>query len=397
MHSLLAWQIERHLADTDIGAEPWRSFLAAVDDTYRSMDIVHAFPDLVLQIDVAGVVVAARGAAGRVLAPAGWARRRMNDVLAPAVGVRFDEALRRTIFGRTVTGLEFTSDEDTGIHHYEIRLAPLGDASAIAVIRDVSQRRIEDDERIARGAAEAARQARSAFLANMSHELRTPLNAIIGYSEMLSEEATDSCAGTFTADLGRISHAGRHLLQIVNTVLEVARLEAGQVELQLEPVRIDLLTREVVAALRPAAAERQNRLDIRTTPELPAIRTDPAKLRQILVNLVGNACKFTERGVVIVETRTLDEDGVGSMLIEVRDTGIGIAPDELTLLFEDFVQADASNTRRYGGAGLGLSISRRLSELLGGRIDVTSAPGCGSTFTIRLPLTEPRVREDAQS
>jgi signal transduction histidine kinase len=391
MHSLLMRQIERHLPGVDLTRDPWPPFIAVVDETYRSLDLLQAFPDLVLEVDVSGTVVASRGTLVPSADAARWAQRRLNDVLSPVVSARFDEALRRAIFGQAVTGFEFTAEEPSGVRHYEIRLAPVGTSAAMAIVRDVSDRRRDDDRRVARDAADAASHARSAFLANMSHELRTPLNAIIGYSEMLTEEATDFGLDSFITDLGRISHAGRHLLQIVNTVLEVARLEAGQVEIQLEPVQVDLLTRDVVAGLRPLAAERENRLEIRTRPDLPPILTDPAKLRQILTHLIGNACKFTSRGTVTIEAATVNDTGVGAMLLIVRDTGIGIDRDQVERLFRDFVQLDASNTRRYGGAGLGLSISRRLSELLGGRIDVESVPGQGSTFTLRLPLTEPRA------
>jgi GAF domain-containing protein/CheY-like chemotaxis protein/anti-sigma regulatory factor (Ser/Thr protein kinase) len=238
---------------------------------------------------------------------------------------------------------------------------------------------------------EVASRHKSEFLANMSHELRTPLNAIIGYSEMLQEEARDQNAEGFVPDLQRINAAGKHLLELINGVLDLAKIEAGKMELYLETFEVGSLVREVAAVLEPLAQKNANRLEVECAPDVGAMRADLTKLRQALFNLLSNACKFTERGVVSVTvTREATADG-DSIVFAVSDTGIGLTPEQMARLFEEFGQVDASTTRRYGGTGLGLALSRRLCRMMGGDITVASERGHGSTFTIRLPaeVSEP--------
>ena len=237
---------------------------------------------------------------------------------------------------------------------------------------------------------EVASRHKSEFLANMSHELRTPLNAIIGYSEMLQEEARDQNAEGFVPDLQRINAAGKHLLELINGVLDLSKIEAGKMELYLEAFEVGPLVRDVAAVLEPLAQKNANRLEVQCVPDVGAMRADLTKLRQALFNLLSNACKFTERGVVSVAvTREAAADG-DSIVFAVSDTGIGMTPEQMARLFEEFGQVDASTTRRYGGTGLGLALSRRLCRMMGGDITVASEPGRGSTFTIRLPA---EVRE----
>ena len=237
---------------------------------------------------------------------------------------------------------------------------------------------------------EVASRHKSEFLANMSHELRTPLNAIIGYSEMLQEEARDQSAEGFVPDLQRINAAGKHLLELINGVLDLSKIEAGKMELYLETFEVEALVRDVAAVLEPLAQKNANRLEVQCAPDVGAMRADLTKLRQALFNLLSNACKFTERGVVSVAVaREATADG-DVIVFAVSDTGIGMTPEQMARLFEEFGQADASTTRRYGGTGLGLALSRRLCRMMGGDITVTSEPGRGSTFTIRLPA---EVRE----
>jgi GAF domain-containing protein/DNA-binding response OmpR family regulator/anti-sigma regulatory factor (Ser/Thr protein kinase) len=238
---------------------------------------------------------------------------------------------------------------------------------------------------------EVASRHKSEFLANMSHELRTPLNAILGYSEMLQEEARDQNAEGFVPDLQRINAAGKHLLELINAVLDLSKIEAGKMELYLESFEVGPLVRDVAAVLEPLAQKNANRLEVQCAPDVGAMRADLTKLRQALFNLLSNACKFTERGVVSVAvTRAAAADG-DSIVFAVSDTGIGMTPEQMARLFEEFGQVDASTTRRYGGTGLGLALSRRLCRMMGGDITVASEPGRGSTFTIRLPaeVTEP--------
>jgi signal transduction histidine kinase/CheY-like chemotaxis protein len=231
---------------------------------------------------------------------------------------------------------------------------------------------------------EAASQHKSAFLANMSHELRTPLNAVIGYSEMLQEMAEDEGFDQFLPDLAKIRDAGRHLLNLINDILDLSKIEAGKMDLYLEEVDLKVLLEEVRSIVAPLATSGGNRFDIVYPEDLGTFYTDRTKLKQSLLNLLGNASKFTEHGRVTLELRSGDEE----LSFSVSDTGIGMTEEQLGRLFQAFSQADASTTRRYGGTGLGLAITKHFCEMLGGRITVESEAGRGSTFTITLP-TQP--------
>ena len=241
----------------------------------------------------------------------------------------------------------------------------------------------------ARAAAEDASVAKSEFLANMSHELRTPLNAILGYSEMLLEDAQASGAAQAAADLGRVNAAGRHLLALVNDVLDLSKIEAGRMDLHVDTVDVEAVVRHVIDTSQPLAAAGGNRLEVDGVDGLGTIASDTLKLQQVLLNLVGNACKFTSNGRVQVVCRRERRTATDEVVVEVRDTGIGMTSDQMDRLFSQFMQADSSATRRYGGTGLGLAISQRLCHLMGGAITVQSRFGEGSTFTLRLPAIAP--------
>jgi signal transduction histidine kinase/CheY-like chemotaxis protein len=256
----------------------------------------------------------------------------------------------------------------------------LANRSEKSVEREV-ERRTRDLAR-EKDQAEQASAAKSLFLANMSHELRTPLNAIIGYSELLIEENESSGATGASADLRSIQRAGRHLLSLVNDVLDLSKIEAGRMELNEEVVALHGLVHEVVETCRPAAERNGTALLFQNNlPELH-ILADGTKLRQCLLNLVGNSCKFTKDGTVTIGAERDD----GQLRLSVRDTGIGISTEELKGLFQDFTQASAATAAAHGGTGLGLALSQRLCTLMGGHIAVESAPGSGSCFTIHLPL-----------
>jgi len=237
----------------------------------------------------------------------------------------------------------------------------------------------------ARDAAESANRAKSAFLANMSHELRTPLNAIIGYSEMLEEDARDSGNAAFAADLQKIRSAGKHLLGLINDVLDLSKVEAGKMKLYLETFEVAGVVEEVVATAQPLAEKNGNTLEVRCAPDVGQLREDITKVRQVLLNLLSNACKFTEKGKVSLDV-TRENDVTGTWVVfRVRDTGIGMTPQQTGKLFQAFTQADGSTQRKYGGTGLGLALSRKFCVMMGGDINATSEPGKGSIFTMRLP------------
>jgi signal transduction histidine kinase len=252
---------------------------------------------------------------------------------------------------------------------------------------DEQNRKIEEKSlqlEQAKQAADTANRAKSLFLANMSHELRTPLNAIIGYSELLVEEAQDMGDESMIPDLKKIDRAGKHLLGLINDVLDLSKIEAGKMEVHLEEVDIAPIVQDVAAAVQALAEQRGNGLLL--DAEAPGrMRTDATRLRQVLFNLLGNAAKFTEHGQIHLRVRR-EEQAAGDWLVfEVEDTGIGMTPEQQAKLFQPFSQADAATASKYGGTGLGLALCKRFAHLLGGEISLRSAPGEGSAFTLRLP------------
>src|SRR5256886_13682528 len=268
----------------------------------------------------------------------------------------------------------------------EIRHSGLPEGGCIIIYTDITERkRYEEALTATRDQAEAMSLTKSAFLANMSHELRTPLNAIIGVTEMLQEDARDLKRDDEIEPLNRVSGAARHLLALINDILDLSKIEAGRMELNLETFSIAPLIDEVVKTFETLAAKNGNRIVVDCDPATKAIHADQMRVRQALLNLVGNANKFTERGTVTIRARRREIDNRESVEIAVTDTGIGMTPAQMEKLFQEFSQADSSTTRKYGGTGLGLAISQRFCRMMGGDISVQSEPGRGSTFTIRLP------------
>ncbi|RYG29315.1 GAF domain-containing sensor histidine kinase, partial [bacterium] len=251
---------------------------------------------------------------------------------------------------------------------------------------------------MAKVAAEGASRSKSLFLANMSHELRTPLNAILGYSEMLQEEAIDQNLEEFAPDLGKIHNAGKHLLTVINDILDLSKIEAGKMQLYIEPFDAVGLIDEVASTVRPLVETNANTLQIERPDDLGSMIGDLTKVRQCLFNLVSNAAKFTNRGTITLSARRERTDGADDVMIfRVADTGIGMTPDQMVGLFQAFTQAEASTTRRFGGTGLGLALTRSFALLMGGDVVVESTPGEGSLFTMRVGAELPSVPSDADS
>ncbi|MEO5588108.1 MAG: response regulator [Gemmatimonadaceae bacterium] len=268
----------------------------------------------------------------------------------------------------------------------------------VLAMEDVTERRrAEDEVAKAKEAAEIANRTKSLFLANMSHELRTPLNAIVGYSELLQEEAIDLKLDSFGVDLGKINASGRQLLALINDILDLSKIEAGKMEIYLENFDLNTLIDEVAATIQPMVLKNGNALRIDRHPDLAGMRADQSKVRQALFNLLSNAAKFTQDGSITLTAKRELMDDSEWIVFCIEDTGIGLSPDKIVRLFQDFTQADASTTRRFGGTGLGLALTRRFCQMMGGDVTVRSEEGVGSTFTMKIPAVVSDQRTDSDT
>ena len=258
-----------------------------------------------------------------------------------------------------------------------------------------------EDLKQAKDAAEAANRTKSAFLASMSHELRTPLNAVIGYSEMLEEDAEDGGWSELIPDLKKIHAAGKHLLGLINDILDLSKIEADKMELYLETFSVPQVVRDVASTVQPLADKNGNALRFNCPENVGVMKADLTRVRQILFNLLSNSCKFTEKGTITLDVERRRDEMHDWVIFRVVDSGIGMSPEQLGKLFQAFTQADASTTRKYGGTGLGLAITRRLARMMGGDVTVFSESGRGTTFTVQLPIevtvARPRVAEAAET
>ena len=265
----------------------------------------------------------------------------------------------------------------------------LDDGGVFTIFSDITELKKREEELnrsitelgIAREKADAANQTKSQFLANMSHELRTPLNAIIGLTEMLKEDAADDGLDDFEEPLDRVFNAGKHLLTLINDVLDLSKIEAGRVELFNETFELKQILDDVMKTSLPLAQKNENELIIDYKTQIDFVIADQTRIKQIVLNLISNACKFTDKGKITVEVNKILRDGGDLISIDVSDTGIGMSEEQMSRLFNSFVQADSSTTRKYGGTGLGLTISKQLAKLMGGDVVVNSKLGKGTTFT----------------
>lgn len=319
-----------------------------------------------------------------------------SETAAGALGDFLDEKRKRALgeaIARSASAWGASEQVEVDARHsngsmrtLEVSLHNMLDSPAVngivANIRDITERRRAADLSREKEAAEAANKAKSNFLANMSHELRTPLNAIIGYSEMLQEMAADDGHDQYQGDLKKIHSAGQHLLELINDVLDISKIEAGKMDLYIESFSLDQTIEEVQAVADPLAKKNSNQLVIEKSAELGIIRADATKVRQCLLNLLSNACKFTSNGIV----RLGAARDANWVTFEVSDTGIGMTAEQMSKLFRAFQQADSSTTRKFGGTGLGLAISRHFSQLMNGDITVESEVGKGTKFTMRIPV-----------
>ena len=258
-------------------------------------------------------------------------------------------------------------------------------AFATEITRRRQAEKIAHNAQVDKMRAEAANEAKSRFLANVSHELRTPLNAIIGYSEMLEEDAEEQGEKQAQADATRIQVAAKHLLHLINEILDLSKIEAGKMDIYYEPFDVRLVVDDILTTIDPAIRKNDNRLSVDCAKNIGFMICDMIKLRQMLFNLLSNAAKFTSNGDINLKVKREQRDEHEWLVFEVSDTGIGIEPVKQQRLFDAFVQADNSTTRKYGGTGLGLAISRKFCEMLGGSLTLESTPGAGSTFTVSLP------------
>jgi PAS domain S-box-containing protein len=348
----------------------------------------------------ANVSIKVKDTHGRIL--------RVNNVAAKLIGLPAEELIGKSVDNvataetaalvrehdrEVIEGCDITAYEEQlnylgGSYTLLTRRFPVTDArgavAGVGVISmDITQRiHMEQSLLMAKVEAESANRAKSLFLANMSHELRTPLNSIIGLSELTLEQAHEREDNETAEVMRRVVHAGRHLLSLINDVLDISRVESGRIELHTEVVRVDTLVESIIHSMQPLASANANKLLLQIAPGVGLACVDVTRLRQVILNLIGNAIKFTRNGEVEVSL-SCNED---RLQITVADTGIGMTTEQLERVFEPFEQADRSIARRFGGSGLGLTISRQLLNLMGGQIEATSDIHCGSVFTVSLPV-----------
>ncbi|MDX1990770.1 MAG: CHASE4 domain-containing protein [bacterium] len=379
---LLAGEINEMLNDLE------KAQVQLTETEQRVGTVVTSAPIILFALDSTGMITLMEGKTLDVLGLQPGQLAGMS-VFNPLVAARLPEVTRDA--KRALAGEAFSTvleDHESG-YVFEVRFTPQRDShgkvkGVIGVATNITEiKRAEKEALAAKETAEEANRAKSTFLANMSHELRTPLNAIIGYSELIQEIGEEEGYSEAIPDAKKIQSAGQYLLSLINSLLDLAKIEAGRMEVSAQDFDVPHLIDELYSTIAPSLDKNGNTLVMEIAPDVKGMYSDRTKVKQILLNLLSNASKFTDQGQITLRARAETE----TYLFEVIDSGIGMSEEVLNKLFRDFVQADASTTRKYGGTGLGLSISQRFAEMLGGGITVTSEEGKGSTFTVRLPVS----------
>ena len=305
----------------------------------------------------------------------------------------FPESTARSVGHRTILSVPLFREEQaigvltvrrTEVRPFTDKQVELVETFADQAVIAIENTRLFDEIQDKNRQLQMASENKSQFVSSMSHELRTPLNAIIGLTEMMVTNAARFGTEKAQEPLQRVNRAGTHLLGLINQVLDLSKIEAGKLELNPQTVQLAPLIEEVIGTARQLAEQNKNRLVVDAQENLGALTVDPLRLRQILLNLLSNACKFTKEGEVKLQARRV-ANGRDVIELSVSDTGIGMTPEQQAKLFEEFTQADATTAQRFGGTGLGLAITRKLARMMGGDVTVTSEPGKGSAFTVRLP------------